>query len=121
MFLTINGSSEALDLEELAFIIILMPFIWLPIVLTGFNIRNLMKNNHTTIGIDMATIFIGGAYYIMLSSFIGDAVNGGITDKDYTKAVYPDQYHELLNSEYSVYVSNAVACGNNTGSDDMQL
>lgn len=111
MFLTINGSSEALDLEELAFIIILMPFIWLPIVLTGFNIRNLMKNNHTTIGIDMATIFIGGAYYIMLSSFIGDAVNGGITDKDYTKAVYPDQYHELLNSEYSTIIEWVIVIG----------
>lgn len=111
MFLTINGSSEALDLEELAFIIILMPFIWLPIVLTGFNIRNLMKNNHTTIGIDMATIFIGGMYYVTLMSFIGNGINGGITDKDYTQAVYPDQYHELLSSEYGAIIQWVMVIG----------
>lgn len=83
IFFVVARTSEALALEEIAFIIILMPFIWLPIVLTGFNIRNLMKNNHTAIGIDMATIFIGGAYYLMLMSFMGDSVHGGITDKSY--------------------------------------
>lgn len=104
-------NSETWDLEALASTIVFIPFLWLPIVLTGFNIRNLMKNNHTAIGIDMATIFIGGMYYVTLMSFIGNGINGGITDKDYTQAVYPDQYHELLNSEYSTIIEWVIVIG----------
>lgn len=105
------GSSGALSLDELASMIIFMPFVWFPIVLTGFNIRNLIKNNHTAMGTDMATIFIGGIYYLLLMDFIGDAVNGGITGKDYTEAVYPEQYHAILNSEYGAIIQWVMVIG----------
>lgn len=106
-----TGSSETLSLEEFAFMIILMPFLWLPIVLTGFNIRNLIKNNHTAMGTDMATIFIGGIYYLLLLGMIGSAVHGGITYKNYTEAIYPDQYHEMLNSEYGAIIQWVIVIG----------
>lgn len=106
-----TGSSETLSLEEFAFMIIFMPFLWLPIVLTGFNIRNLIKNNHTAMVTDMATIFIGGIYYLLLLGMIGSAVHGGITYKNYTEAIYPDQYHEMLNSEYGAIIQWVIVIG----------
>lgn len=89
-----------------------IPFIWLPLMLTGFNIRNFIKNNHTATRTDMVTIFIGGIYYIMLLSMIGEgAMNGGITGAPYTEAVYPDQYHEMLSSEYSSIIEWLIVIG----------
>lgn len=105
------GSSEALSLKELAFMIIFMPFVWLPIVLTCLNIRNLIKNNHTAMGTDMATIFIGGIYYLLLLSAIGDGIHSGISGKDYTEATYPDEYHAILHSEYGAIIQLVMVIG----------
>ncbi|MDE6540174.1 MAG: hypothetical protein K2K66_08275 [Ruminococcus sp.] len=93
------------------FLLFGIPFIWLPLMLTGFNIRNIIKNRYTAIGTDMATIFIGGVYYVMLLGIIGDAMNGGITGEPYTEAVYPGQYHEMLNSEYSSIIEWIMVIG----------
>ncbi|MDE6424946.1 MAG: hypothetical protein K2K89_02245 [Ruminococcus sp.] len=93
------------------FFIIGIPFIWLPLMLTCFNIRNLIKNRYTAIGTDMATIFIGGIYYLMLEDIVGGTVHGGITNNDYTQAVYPDQYHEILNSEYGAIIQWVMVIG----------
>ncbi|MDE5557645.1 MAG: hypothetical protein K2J32_08145 [Ruminococcus sp.] len=96
----------------LFFLLFGIPFVWLPLMLTGFNIRNLIKNNHTAIGTDMATIFIGGVYYIMLEGIIGDSVGGGsMTGKPYTEPVYPRQYHEMLSSEYSSIIEWVIVIG----------
>ncbi len=94
------------DIAEgiVSFFFIGIPFVWLPLMLTGFNIRNFIKNNHTAISTDMATIFVGGFYYICLMGLIGSAIHGGITNKPYTEAVYPDQYHEMINSEYGAII-----------------
>ena len=94
------------------FFLLGIPFVWLPLMLTGFNIRNLITNNHTAINTDMATIFIGGVYYIMLEGIIGDSVVGGsMTGKPYTEAVYSGQYHEMLNSEYSSIIEWLIVIG----------
>lgn len=93
------------------FFIFGIPFVWLPLMLTGFNIRNLIKNRYTATGTDMATIFIGGVYHIMLLGIIGDAINGGLTGKPYTESVYPDQYHEILSSEYSSIIEWVMVIG----------
>lgn len=90
------------------FLLFGIPFIWLPLMLTGFNIRNFIKNNHTATGTDMVTIFIGGIYYIMLLSMIG---GGGITGEPYTEAVYPNEYHEMLSSEYSSIIEWVMVIG----------
>lgn len=87
------------------FFLVGIPFLWLPLMLTGFNIRNLIKNNHMATNTDVATIFIGGVYYIMLFGLID------VTDAPYTKAVYPGQYHEMLNSEYSSIIEWVMVIG----------
>lgn len=108
-----TGSSETLSLEEFAFMIIFMPFLWLPIVLTGFNFRHFRndRNDIHAVQIDLITIFAGGIYYLLLLSMIGSAVHGGITDKNYTEAVYPEQYHEMLNSEYGAIIQWVIVIG----------
>ena len=108
MCLTHDGIANGIGL----FFIMGIPFIWLPLMLTGFNIRNLIKNKHTAIGTDMATIFIGGVYYIMLEGIIGDSVGGGsMTGKPYTEPVYPGQYHEMLSREYSSIIEWVMVIG----------
>lgn len=112
MLFYMTGSSETLSLEGLAFIIILMSFVWLPIVLTGFNFKHFRndRNDIHAVQIDLITIFIGGIYHILLMDLIG-GVNGGITGKDYTEAVYPEQYHAILNSEYGAIIQWVMVIG----------
>ncbi|MCM1315592.1 MAG: hypothetical protein NC040_08530 [Muribaculaceae bacterium] len=102
MCLTYDGIASGVFL----FFIIGITFIWLPLMLTGFNIRNLIKNNHTAINTDVATIFIGGVYYIMLEGITLDE-----TGKDYTEAIYPDQYHAMLNNEYGAIIEWVMVIG----------
>lgn len=107
------GSSEALSLEELAFMIIFMPFVWLPIVLTGFNFRHFRndRNDIHAVQIDLITIFAGGIYYLLLLSVIGDGIHSGISGKDYTEATYPNEYHAILHSEYSAIIQWVMVIG----------
>ena len=105
--LTYDGIADGI----FAFFIIGIPFIWLPLMFTGFNIRNLIKNNHTAIGTDMATIFIGGVYHLLLLDILGDSLHGSMTGKPYTEAVYPDQYHEMINSEYGAIIEWVMVIG----------
>lgn len=85
--------------------VFLIPFIWLPMVITGFNVRNLIKNNNASRIIDLTTIILGGFYYILAM----DTVK--ITDTDYTGAVYPDEYHTILNNEYGTVINLVMATG----------
>lgn len=87
-----------------AFIMVAL-ILWLPCVLTFFNIRNLIKNVHKAIFTDISTIVIGGIYYLSLMSF------SSITDKDYKTAIYYHEYHELLNSEYSTIIEWIIIIG----------
>ena len=96
------------------FFIIGIPFIWLPLMLTGFNLRHFhnARNDIHAVPIDLITIFIGGIYYIMLEGIMGDSVTGGsMTGKPYTEAVYPGQYHEILSSEYGAIIEWVMVIG----------
>lgn len=88
------------------FVIALIPFLWLPVVLTGFNIINLHRNTYKAIGTDLSTIFIGGFYHLMLIY-----VNDNFTGKDYTEAIYPDEYHAVMHSEYSIIIQCVMVIG----------
>ena len=101
MLFLADRSGEALILM----VFLLIPFIWLPIVLSGFNVRNLIKNNHTSEITDITTIILGGLYYKLAMGIVS------ITDKDYTSAVYPDEYHTILNSEYGAVIEVVMAIG----------
>lgn len=93
--------------------IIGIPFIWFPLMLTGFNFRHFRndRNDIHAVQIDLITIFIGGIYYLLLLSVIGDGIHSGITGKDYTEAVYPEQYHAILNSEYGAIIQWVIVIG----------
>ncbi|MDE6666174.1 MAG: hypothetical protein K2K14_08340 [Ruminococcus sp.] len=95
------------------FFIIGIPFIWLPLMLTGFNIRHFRnaRNDIHAVQIDLITIFIGGVYHMLLLSMVGGALHGGITDKNYKEAVYPDEYHEMINSEYGAIIEWVMVIG----------
>lgn len=80
-------------------------FLWIPFILTVVNIKNLVKNIYTAVLTDISTIIIGGIYYLLLMDL------NSITEKDYTKAVFPNEYHSLLNSEYSVIIEWAIIIG----------
>ncbi|MDE7137408.1 MAG: hypothetical protein K2O29_02970 [Ruminococcus sp.] len=71
-----------------SFFFIGIPFIWLPLMLTCFNIINLIKNRHTAISTDMTTIFVGGVHYIFLMDLIGSAIHGGITNRPHIRKPY---------------------------------
>lgn len=89
-----------------------IPFVWMPLMLTDFNIINLIKNRYTSIDTDLSTIFIGGIYYLLLLGMIGDGVmGGGMTGMDYTEAVYPGEYHAVLNSEYGAIINWTMVIG----------
>ncbi|MDE6834678.1 MAG: hypothetical protein K2J39_10615 [Ruminococcus sp.] len=97
--------SNDFNLESCYFIIILMPFLWLPLVLTGFNIVNLNRNRYKAIGTDLSTIFVGGIYHLMLID-VQD-----FTGKDYTEAVDIREYHAVMHSEYSIIIQWVMAIG----------
>ncbi|MBD5159532.1 MAG: hypothetical protein HDT23_04740 [Ruminococcus sp.] len=94
------------------FLIFGIPFIWLPLMLTGFNIINLLQNRYTSVNTDLATIFIGGIYHCMLWYMVGHSVAGSaMTGKDYTEAVYIGQYHAVMHSEYSIIIQCVMIIG----------
>ncbi len=95
------------------FFIIGIPFIWFPLMLTGFNLRHFRnaRNDTHAMQIDLITIFIGGVYHLLLLGLIGDVLHGGITDKSYKEAVYPDEYHEMINSEYGLIIQWVMVIG----------
>ncbi|MDE6670744.1 MAG: hypothetical protein K2K16_00960 [Ruminococcus sp.] len=95
------------------FLIFGIPFIWLPLMLTDFNIINLIQNRYTSTNTDLATIFIGGVYHCMLLFVIGDstAIGGSMTGADYTEAVYIGQYHAVMHSEYGAIIQWVMVIG----------
>lgn len=95
------------------FFIIGIPFIWFPLMLTDFNFRHFRndRNDIHAVQIDLITIFIGGIYYLLLLSVIGDGIHSGISGKDYTEATYPDEYHALLHSEYGAIIQWVMVIG----------
>lgn len=95
------------------FFIFGIPFIWLPLMLTGFNIRHFRnaRNDIHTMKIDLITIFIGGVYHLLLLDILSDGLYGSMTGKPYTEAVYPDQYHEMINSEYGAIIEWVMVIG----------
>lgn len=80
-------------------------FLWLPFILTVANIKNLIKNIHKAIFTDISTIIIGGIYYFFLMGF------DSVTDSDYKTAIYPNEYHEILNGEYGMIISWVILTG----------
>lgn len=109
MCLTYDGIADGI----FAFFIIGIPFIWLPLMLTGFNLiyfRNARNDIHT-VKTDLITIFIGGVYHLLLLDILGDSLHGSMTGKPYTEAVYPDQYHEMINSEYGAIIEWVMVIG----------
>jgi len=98
-------------IDEVIFILLFGGiFIWFPFSITGLNIKHLVRdiNSWST---DILTILVGGVYYIMLEGMIGDSIHGGITGADYTEAIYPGQYHEMLNGEYGSIIEWVIVIG----------
>lgn len=86
-------------------------FIWFPFSITGLNIKHLVRDINSW-AIDILTIIVGGVYHIMLLSMIGgDAMTDGMSGKPYNEAVYPNQYHEMINSEYGSIIEWVMVIG----------
>lgn len=86
-------------------------FIWFPISMTGLNIKHLVRDINSW-SADILTILVGVVYHIMLLSMIGgNGINAGMSGKPYNEAVYPDQYHEMISSEYGTIIEWVMVIG----------
>ncbi|MDE5582691.1 MAG: hypothetical protein K2J08_03175 [Ruminococcus sp.] len=86
-------------------LLIAIPFLWFPFCMTGLNIKHLVKGINSVYS-DVMTILIGGVYHILL-----EGVTLNETAKNYTEAIYFDELHEMLNSDYSTIIDIVMFAG----------
>lgn len=99
-------NADNLNLNDFITIILIgVPFIWVPIMLTVMNTVHLFKGVRSH-KVDLLTIFIGGFYCLMLT-----ALDLDITNADYNTAIYSNQYHRVLSSEYSAIIVALILLG----------
>lgn len=107
----IINNSGTVTIDDIFILIAGSAFIWFPFSMTGLNIKHLIKDINSW-ATDILTIVVGGVYHIMLLSMIGgDALTGGMSGKPYNEAVYPNQYHEMISSEYGSIIEWVMVIG----------
>ena len=94
----ILGTTQYFD-DIITYLFVACVFFAFPFALTYLNIKNLVTQNNKAVSGDIATIITGGIYWIMLVSVFKD-----LSGASYHTAIYPHQYHEIINSEYGTVI-----------------